>query len=337
MCYNGLFVKYQTAIVAQYLKLKQTREENMYGDRYDEGISWITILIFSGAGLAILAWLSTSIVIVRQKTAKVIEVFGKFSSVKNAGLNLKLPFPIASVADEVSLQIRELKEDIVVKAADNAFLKVPVKVQFRVIQDKVEQAYYELADPESQIKSYIVNTVRSKANTMDMDQIFKSKNEFEGEVETSLKKTFEGYGYEIVNVLVDDPQPSDELRKAFDKVLAAQREKDAAQNLADAKRIKMVGEANAEAESLTIKGKAFKTFRADIADGNSEAIKSFLKDIEGLEARDVLNFFAGVDTRDAIRDASANPGTLIVVPANYAGDDGRSIALVKALMAETKN
>jgi len=44
-----------------------------------------TLLIYSSYfmfGLVLLSWLFTSVVIVRQKTAAIIETFGKFSSVK---------------------------------------------------------------------------------------------------------------------------------------------------------------------------------------------------------------------------------------------------------------
>lgn len=259
------------------------------------------------------------IVITRQKTAKVVEIFGRFSSAKRAGLSFKLPWPIAVVRDTIYLNIQELSGDVGVKSSDNAFLSVPWKVQFKVIPEKIQEAYYELDEPRMQMESYIVNTLRSKATEMTMDELFQSNDSFEKAINMTLKETFEKYGYEIVNVLVDDPQPSDDLKIAFDKVLASKRDKEAAQNRAEAKRIEMVGEAKAEGESLEIKARSFKIFRSEIAEGNTDAINKFLEgdDTKTLSPRDVLEFFEGVDLRDAIRDASKNPGNVVVVPADF--------------------
>lgn len=70
---------------------------------------------------------------------------------------------------------------------------------------------------------------------------------------------------------------------------------------------------------MKIKAKAFKEFRKEIAEGNSEAIKLFLQDIEdgSLSSKDVLSFFDGVDLRDAISDASKNAGNMVIVPVDF--------------------
>lgn len=281
----------------------------------------------------ILWWLSSCVVVVSEKTAKLIERFGKYSSTKQAGLNFKLPWPIDAVRATVPLNTQELKDTVVVKSSDNAFLEVPWSIQYIVIGGKAKEAYYELDDPRKQMKSYVTNTIRSAATDMVMNDLFKSKDAFERAVSEGLTDIFASNGYEIINVLVDDPQPSAELKKAFDKVLASERDKEAARNRAEAKRIEMVGEASAEGESLVIKAESFKKFRVEIAEGNAKAITEFLKDTEGLVAKDVLDFFNGVDLRDAIRDASKNPGSIIVVPVGYGNDSniGQIAATVRSM------
>jgi len=299
---------------------------------YDGELSVIGWVVYIVVGLIFFGWATSFFVVVKQKTTKIIEVFGKYSGTKTAGLNFKPPFPLSFVAATVPLNIQEAAGSVGVKSIDNAFLEVPWKVQYRVLEDKVKEAHYELENPEGQMKSYVVNTVRSEASGMTMDQLFKSKDAFETAVSETLSETFQRYGYEIINVLVDDPQPSDDLKKAFDKVLASERDKEAASNRAEAKRIEMVGEAKAEGESLEIKAESFKKFRTKIAEGNSDAINKFLNGTTGLVSKDVLEFFEGVDTRDAIRDASKGPGTVVVVPVKQAGaNTGELVAMVKAL------
>lgn len=258
-------------------------------------------------------------VITQQKTSKILTLFGKFLKHTKPGLSLKAPWPFVVVKDFIFLNIQELKGEVTVKSSDNAFLTIPWALQFKVIATKVKEAYYELENPEAQMESYILNTLRGEASNLTMEQLFKSNESFEKAVNETLSEKFKKYGYEIINVLVDDPQPSKTLKTSFDEVIASKRKKEAAQNEAEATKIKMIGKAKAEGESLKIKGEAFKDFRKAIAEGNSESIELFLNDIkdDSLKAKDVLDFFAGVDLREAIRDASKGDSNVIVIPADF--------------------
>lgn len=276
--------------------------------------------IFHGILLIIgLILVFSSFVMTQQKTSKILTMFGKYHGCTQPGLSLKLPFPFVVQEAEVELSVQQLKGDVTVKSSDNAFLTIPWALQYKVMKNKVKESYYELDDPTKQMKAYILNALRGEASNLTMEDLFKSNESFEKVVNNTLSEKFDKYGYEIVNVLVDDPQPSDELKDSFDRVIASKREKEAAQNEADAAKIKMIGEAKAEGESLKIKGEAFKDFRKAIAEGNSESISLFLSDIKdgSLKASDVLDFFSGVDLRDAIRDASKNKGNMIIVPVDY--------------------
>ena len=81
-------------------------------DQYDQpnfGAFGTMFLYFFGWAL-FGGWVSTFFTIVKQKKAVAIEVFGKFSSIKQAGLNVKPPVPFGAVAHELNLKIRDLAE-----------------------------------------------------------------------------------------------------------------------------------------------------------------------------------------------------------------------------------
>lgn len=275
-------------------------------------------ILYGVLGLYGIIALLSIFVVTQQKTSKILTFFGKYYRSTSPGLQLKWPWPFVQTDGLIELNIQEIKGDVTVKSSDNAFLTIPWALQFRVLESKVKEAYYELDDPRGQMTSYILNTLRGEASNLTMQDLFKSNESFERAVNETLSARFDKYGYEIINVLVDDPQPSQELKVAFDEVIASKREKEAAQNKADAVRIKMIGEAEAEGESLKIKAKAFKEFRKEIAEGNSDAIEVFLRDLDGsLSAKDVLDFFAGVDLREAIRDAARHDGNMVVVPVDF--------------------
>ncbi len=285
----------------------------------------IILWIFLGT-LAFIGFLFLSVIIVKQQTVQVIEVFGRFHNAKHAGLRFKVPYPIGIVSGVMDLSIKELSRSINVKALDNAFLEVPVKVQYRVISTKIKEAFYELSSPENQIVSYVVNVVRSTASSMPMADLFQSKNAIEDSVKSTLNERFSSYGFEIINVLVDDPQPSPEIRIAFDKVIASEREKEAAINYAESYRIKKVGEAKAEAESIQLKSQAYIQSRAEIA--------QLIKEKLNITDDELLKLIAGIDYRDALRDISKS-GSLIVVPHNFS--DVQSGILTAEILKKQKS
>lgn len=298
-------------------------------------------------GLFILFILSTSIFIVRQKTAAVIEIFGKFSSVRTAGINIKLPWPFATVVSRMNLQIRELKSTIGSRTKDESFLKLPIATQYRIIEsdNSVRDAYYELDDAQEQMRSYINNIARGRINTLTVQELYSSKGELEETIKESLTKEFKDFGFEIVNVLVDDPILSDELIDASNRVLAAEKEKDAAKNEAEALKVRLVGEAQAEKESLRLKAEAFTHYRKETSEGNKESMdlmmgKVILRDGEivtnenytapAFDEKDILDFFISIDTNEAIRSASKSGATVVVsTPQSNSGSD--SIAMIEAL------
>ena len=79
----------------------------------------IVLLVF---GLLILL---SSFFTVKQQTAVVIERFGKFTSIRNSGLQLKIPI-IDRVAGRVNLRIQQLDVLIDSKIKDNVFIKMKV-------------------------------------------------------------------------------------------------------------------------------------------------------------------------------------------------------------------
>lgn len=278
-------------------------------------------IILGVIGLFILLTIRKSVFIVKQQTVKIVERMGKYKKTATAGLNFKFPF-IDSVVIGISLRIQELKDDVSVKSSDNAFVSVPVKIQYNVNPDKAKESWYSLSNLEEQVKSYMLNIVRSTGSGMTMEQIFQSKDTFEKAVKEELGAKFSGFGIDIVNVLVDNPIPSREVSDAFNRVIASKRLQEAAQNEAEAIRVKMVGTAKAEAESLTLKAAAYVQQRETIAKG--------MADIIGTDPKVMTEYLIGIDWRDTVREASKN-GAMVIVPNNY---DGSGIANLKAVIKQ---
>ena len=78
--------------------------------------------------------------IVKQQTAAIVERFGKFQSIRQAGLHLKLPL-IDKISGRLSLKIQQLDVIVETKTKDDVFVRLKVSVQYRVLPSKVYDAF----------------------------------------------------------------------------------------------------------------------------------------------------------------------------------------------------
>lgn len=267
---------------------------------------WIILLL-------IIAILPSVIFVVKGKTAVILETFGRpHQQAVFPGLRIKWPYPITSIVARVNLQLQEIHADVSVKTKDNAFMTLPVKVQYRASDDGVGavKAHYELEAPEKQITSYVLNNVRQTASGMEMTELYANRDDVEQQVQTALSEQFARFGYVIENVLVDEPQPSTEVRDAFNKVIASKRLMEAARNEAEAERIKLVGAAQAEAESKKLQGEGMAQMREAIARGLEEAMKTMAK--AGLSSEQAVQLLTDTNRIDAITSAAAHGNTIII-------------------------
>ena len=247
------------------------------------------ILIFFG----ILAILS-SLFIVKQQTAAIIERFGRFIGVRQPGLRIKIPI-IDRIAGRISLRVLQLDVIVETKTKDDVFTKLKISVQYKVITDKVWEAFYKLDSPQDQITSYVFDVVRAVVPKMKLDDVFEKKDEIANAVKGELNDAMGNYGYDIIRALVTDIDPAVEVKTSMNRINASEREKVAAQYEGDAARILIVEKAKAEAESKRLQGQGIADQRREIARGLEESV-------------DVLNN-VGINSQEA--------SALIVVTQHY--------------------
>lgn len=288
-------------------------------------VVWTVVIV-----LAVLL-LPSMIYIVRGKTAVILETFGRpHQAAVFPGLRVKWPWPITSIVARVNLQLQEIHADVSVKTSDNAFMTLPVKVQYRASDDPIGavKAHYELEAPERQISSYVLNNVRQTASGMEMTELYANRDAVENQVQSALSEQFARFGYIIENVLVDEPQPSQEVRDAFNKVIASKRLMEAARNEAEAERIKLVGAAQAEAESKKLQGEGMAQMREAVARGLEEAMKTMQR--SGLTPEMAVAFLTNTNRIDAITSAAAH-GNTIIIDASADRGSASTAAMLEAL------
>jgi regulator of protease activity HflC (stomatin/prohibitin superfamily) len=232
--------------------------------------------------------------VVKQQTAAIIERFGKFQSIRQSGLQFKIPL-IDKISGKMSLKIQQLDVIIETKTLDDVFVRLKVSVQYKVIKDKVYDAFYKLDYPHEQITSYVFDVVRAEVPKMKLDDVFVKKDDIALAVKAELNDAMSDYGFDIIKTLVTDIDPDAQVKAAMNRINAADREKTAAQFEGDAARILIVEKAKAEAESKRLQGQGIADQRREIARGLEESV-------------DVLNR-VGINSQEA--------SALIVVTQHY--------------------
>lgn len=260
-------------------------------------------------GLVILI---SSFFIVKQQTAAIIERFGKFQSIRHSGLQMKIPL-VDRVAGRLSLKIQQLDVIIETKTLDDVFVRLKVSVQYKVIKDKVYDAFYKLDYPHDQITSYVFDVVRAEVPKMKLDDVFVKKDDIALAVKAELNEAMSGYGFDIIKTLVTDIDPDAQVKEAMNRINASEREKIAAQFEGDAARILIVEKAKAEAESKRLQGQGIADQRREIARGLEESVEVLNKvGINSQEASALIVVTQHYDTLQSIgQETNSN---LILLP-----------------------
>jgi len=238
----------------------------------------------------------------------VITRFGKFLRIAEAGLNWKSPF-FDSVAGRVSLRVIQITLTMETKTKDNVFVTIPISVQNRVRPEKVYDAFYKLADPVAQIKSYVEQVILGHVPGMTLDEVFASQSSIAAAVKQELDADMATFGYEIVNVLVTDIVPDAKVKSAMNDINAAQREQVAANARGEAEKILVVKKAEAEAESKALQGQGIANQRKAIIEGLQVSIEQFQRVVEGASAREVMQLVMVTQYFDTLKSIGESDKT----------------------------
>ena len=250
--------------------------------------------------------------IVKQQSAAVIERFGKFVSIRQSGLQIKIPI-IDSVAGRLSLRIQQLDVVVETKTKDDVFVKLKVSVQFKVIKEKVYDAFYKLDNPADQITSFIFDVVRAEVPKLILDDVFIKKDDVAIAVKSEIQEAMTEYGFQIIKTLVTDIDPDAQVKESMNRINASEREKVAAQFEGEAQKILIVERAKAEAESKRLQGQGIADQRREIARGLEDSVKVLNGvDINSQEASALIVVTQHYDTLQSV--GSSSNSNLILMP-----------------------
>ena len=200
----------------------------------------IVLLIF----LVIL--IASSVKIVPQKEAWIVERLGKYHRTLTAGLHFIVPF-IDRVRAKVSLKEQVLdipKQEVITK--DNVVVRIDAVCYFTVI--KPEDAVYNIENLEYAIVQTVQTNLRDIVGSMELDEILSSREKINAKIKEVLQGASSTWGILINRVEVKEIEPPANIVQAMSMLIEADRKKRAMITEAEGK--KKAAELEAEGYKL---------------------------------------------------------------------------------------
>ncbi|CAD5190923.1 hypersensitive-induced response protein 4 [Musa acuminata AAA Group] len=250
-----------------------------------------------------------------QASIGVVEKWGRFLSLAGPGLHFFNPFAGECLAGVLSTRVSSLDVRVETKTKDNVFVQLVCSIQYRVVKENADDAFYELQNPQEQIQAYVFDVVRAHVPRMTLDELFEQKGDVAKAVLEELEKVMGGYGYNIEQILMVDIIPDASVRRAMNEINAAQRLQLASVYKGEAEKVLMVKKAEAEAEAKYLSGVGIAKQRQAITEGLRDNILNFSNTVSGTSAKEVMDLIMVTQYFDTIKElGNSSKNTTVFIP-----------------------
>lgn len=263
--------------------------------------------------IPIVVYLATCVFTVPQKREALITSFGKHVRTElRPGLHIKWPWPFNVVTVKIPTDLRQVNETLDTKTKDDLFVRLPITIQYEV--KDTGRFYFDTDHPVDQMNKIVSAAVRKYTSGKQFQELYDERDQISQAVIQEVKTEVADYGISIRRIVVDEPHAPKDVQESFNRVRASEREKDAAQNEADADYIRRVKAAEADKQRNILIGEGVAGFRQSIAQGYAEIRNQLVSD--GVDPRAAERFMEEAMRLDTIRDVGDKGNMVIVVPAN---------------------
>lgn len=274
-----------------------------YSEPRDYGaLAWVVgKWIMAAIAVALLvALVQHTIVFVREQTRYAVERFGKYDRELEPGIHFL--WPIIERARWISMKVHMLSVTVETMTKDKTFVKIPVVIQYRVAEGRVYDALYKLRNSTAQMKTYVFDVVRARIPKIELDAVFEEKEELAAVLNTTLGKKMREYGFEILDVLVNDIDPDPNVKNAMNRINVAKRERVAAGEEGEAEKIRVIKRAEAQAAADRLSGVGIAAQRIEIINGLKESVDKFTEALPDSSVNDVMALVLATQYFDTLKD-----------------------------------
>ena len=234
----------------------------------------IVLVVVAVLALAVLV---TTVKIVPQARAGIVERLGRYHRTLDAGLALVIPF-----VDRVK-PLLDLREQVVsfdpqpVITEDNLVVHIDTVIYFQVTDAKA--ATYEIADYIGAIEQLTTTTLRNVIGGMTLEQTLTSRDEINAQLRGVLDDATGKWGIRVNRVELKSVEPPPTIREAMEKQMRAERDRRAAILNAEGVKQSHVLTAEGEKQAAILRAEGQREAQILQAQGQSQAIETVFRAI----------------------------------------------------------
>jgi len=300
-------------------------------------------LVYIGLIILGLILFFSSIKVVPQRSAMIVERLGKYRSTLQAGFNLLFPFidqvryrhTLKEQAIDVASQICITKDNIAVEVDGILYLQVidPVKASYGI--DNYNFASIQIAQ----------TTMRSIIGKLELDKTFEERDTINNSIVSAVDKASDPWGVKVTRYEVKNITPPQSIKDAMEKQMRAEREKRAIIAESEGTKQAKVNVAEGEKQELIKRSEGEMQRRINEAKGKASEIEAVaLATANGIRAiAEAINNEGGKDAVN-LRIAEqylgefgklAKESNTIILPSNLSDISG-IIATATSVFEKTK-
>lgn len=284
-------------------------------------------IVLIALAVVIFIILVSSIKVVRQSTAIVVERLGKFHRLLGTGVHFIVPFIDRRVGGAISLKERIADfppQPVITK--DNVTMQIDTVVYYQVTDAKLFT--YGVEDPVRAIENLTATTLRNLVGELELDGTLTSRDTVNSKMRLILDEATDPWGIKINRVELKNILPPKDIQAAMEKQMRAERERRESILKAEGEKRSNILVAEGEKESMILRAEAKKAATIAEAEGTATAIK-MINDANPNAAYLTLK---GYEALKIMADGNA---TKIIVPSEIQNVTGL-LASLKAVVEEDK-
>ena len=184
--------------------------------------------------------------------------------------------------DDEATQVRA-KHESGMQTGDNSIVDLGFVVQYRVSEGDAFESRYHVADIVPTLRDAAQAAVREIVGTMTVDAVLtERRGEIESEGKRILQDILDSYemGIEIMAVELQQVQPPEAVRAAFDDVIAAAQDASLAINQARGYENEVLPRSRAEAVELTEAAVAYREAKIVESQGEAQRFKALVAEYQ---------------------------------------------------------
>ena len=208
--------------------------------------------------------------IVRQYERMAVFTLGKYSGMRQPGLNILVwPFQTTRKVD--------LREDVIDIprqtniTLDNAPIDIDFLVYLRVQENDAQRSVLDVVDYRSAVVGIATTNLRAVIGEMNLDDVLSQRERINESLRVKLDEVTERWGIKVTQVEIREVEPNRDIQEAMNRQMSAERVRRAAVTEAEGTRQAAITVAEGEKQSAILKAEGGRQAEILEAEGDQQA------------------------------------------------------------------